>query len=184
MASSSYKALHKQATTLITGEFNVRVKKVEPTKNSKQNSMFKMQWVVEDGPHQGHTFYSNINVSPDSSAAMRMFFGHMAILGADEAFFTSLPDDLTQEQQDDLIAQKIDGARAVIEVGNRPWQGVDREDVKAIKKPGAMTGGVASPMAGMTGGGATVAAPQVQAATPTLPPSPMAPSTPPPATPY
>lgn len=187
MASSSYKALHKEATTILTGDFNVVFTEVTPTKSSTDKSMFKYKAKVEDGPHQGHVFYGQITVSPESTGAMRMFFGQMAALGADEAFFNSLPDDISQEQADGLIAQKIEGARAQITVENRPYLGVDRESVKTIKAPGPMTGGVASPMAGMTGSGATVAAPTVS---PSLPPSPAqpsgpaAPTTAAPATPY
>jgi hypothetical protein len=189
MASNVYGNLHKTATTMLEGDFNCVLVEVKPTKNSKNNSMFKCKWRVEDGPHQGHTFYQNINVTPENPVAMRIFFGHMDILGANALFFQSLAGDLTIEQSDDEICRKIDGARAVLEIGVREWQGRKSEDVKNLKRPGAMTGGVASPMGSAGPVQATQLPTASPAATPTspspsLPPSPVAPVNSPPPTPY
>lgn len=186
VASSTYGSLRKEAMTVLEGEFNVVFQSVEATKSGSGKSMFKFKARTEDGPHEGHMFYGNITVSPESQPAMKIFFTQMETLGADEAFFNSLPNDLSQEQADELIARKIEGARAKVRITKREWQGVERENVDAIMKPGPMTGGVASPLASMGGVQATQLPSSTPAATPTSPAptaGPVAPTAAPP-TPY
>lgn len=136
--------LHKDSTTVIEGEFPVTIVEANATKTSTDKPMIKCKLKVESGVHAGHVLFHNFTVSAESTAAMRMFFSHMSVLGLDANFFATNP---TMEQ----VAQALVQRRATAEVGSRVWQGAAREEVKSWK-PILGPGGNAGPAAILGGG--------------------------------
>ena len=138
--------LHKDATTVLEGEFPVIVTEaVAGSAATSGNPMIKAKLRVESGTFAGRTLFHNFNVTPDNPAAMRMFFGQMSVFGIDGTFFARFP-----RASVDQIAQALLGRKAIAVVGSREWQGALREDIKNWKPapggPGASSSGIGGPL--------------------------------------
>ena len=135
----NWKDLHKDATTVLTGDFPVVVVTAVATTSSGGKPMIKATLKIESGTFAGRTLFNNFNVTADNPSAMRIFFGQMSVLGLGTPFWNTNP---TMEQ----VAAALVGRRAIVTVGVRQWQGTDREQVEnwkpAVGGPGGGGQGV------------------------------------------
>lgn len=150
MAERSWGDLHKDAMTTITGDFPVIIVEASAVKSQNDKDMIKYKAKIETGPYAGRALSGNFVVSPESSGAMRMFFLHMAVLGLDEGFWAANPTAPMEH-----VAKMIEGRRAIATVGTRQWQGQDREEIQAWKKPTGPGGSAPVGVLGGFGGGLT-----------------------------
>lgn len=118
--------LHKDATTVLTGDFPVVITAATATQSSNGKPMIKATLKIESGTFSGRTLYNNFNVTADNPSAMRIFFGQMSVLGLGTPFWNTSP---TMEQ----VAAALVGRRAIVTVGSRQWQGTDREQIENWK---------------------------------------------------
>jgi len=119
------------------GDYDVVVTKAESKKSSNEKTMIVAEFRVLNGPCAGKYIWNNFVVTEDKPRALAFFFRHLAVLGADAAFFASNP---TPEQ----VAAKIVGAQCTASVGHRTYQGVVRNQVGGIR---SLIGGVSAPPA-------------------------------------
>lgn len=161
----NWKAMHKDATTVLEGEFPLVIVEAVAAKSSNDKDMIKWKAKVEAGPYAGRPLWGNFTISPESPGAMRILFSHLAVLGIDEKFFEKYP-----EAPVALIAQAIIGRKAIGVIGVRQWNGQDREEVQQWKPAlgagnaslgvlGGFGGGPASLPAGLGGSPSTPATP-------------------------
>lgn len=144
----NWATLHKDATTVLQGEFPVEVVQADATESSTGKPMIKCKLKITSGTYANRVLYNNFTISAESPAAMKMFFSHMAIFGLDSRFFTA-----NQSAPTSVIAAALVGRRAVAEVGVREWKGVEQEDIKswkvAVGGPGAGTPGPVGRLGGV-----------------------------------
>ena len=140
MSTINWASLHKDATTILEGEFTVVVVESVATKSSNDKPMIKVKHRVESGPKAGQTLFDQFVISAENGNAMRIFFGQMAIFGLDSGFFQR-----NSNAPLETIAQALLGRRAVAVVEPREWNGTLRETIKEYKKalggPGGGSGG-------------------------------------------
>jgi len=164
--------LHKDAITVLTGDFPVVVTSATASQSSTGKPMIKATLKIESGTFAGRTLFNNFNVTADNPSAMRIFFGQMSVLGLNTAFWNSNP---TLEQ----VAAALVGRRAVVTVGSRQWQGTDREQIENWKPAvGGPGGGGQGALGGFSTG--PTATPQAAVREPVA----VQPSTPAPADPF
>lgn len=159
MSSINFGDLFKEATTLVTGEFDGIVSESTLTNSSNGKPMIRVKLQIEGGPNHGKTFFTQFVITVDNPTAMRMFFGNMKAFGLDKAYFETNP---APEQ----VAAAIQGKRCRFVVDVRQWQGVDRENVKEVKPPLAGMAGLPTPGAV---GPTTVGVPSPSAGVPAPP---------------
>jgi Protein of unknown function (DUF669) len=135
---------------LPNGDYDAQVTRPEATTSSTGKPMFKVTFKIITGAFAGRTVPNQFVVSAENPNAMAMFFTHMKNLGLDKDFFNANP---TNEQ----VAAALDGRVALITLGQRVWQGTNRNEVKAVKPAR-----VAAP--------AAAGVPQVPQAAPPAPP--------------
>lgn len=126
MSGIDWATMHKDAHTVLEGDFGIVVSEAKPGESSNKKPMIKCVLVIESGPYTGRKIYHNFTVSPESQIAMQMFFRALKVLGVGESFFAQNP---TTEG----IAQAIIGKRAMVTLEPREWQGQARENVKSWK---------------------------------------------------
>lgn len=115
---------------LPVGKYTARVVEAEVSETSTGKVRFKCRLEVEDvGPHQGKTFFNGFVVSPESEAAMKIFFRHMAALGLGPDYFAAGP-------SDEQVAADLIDKRGVFTIKHREYNGNTYEDVKGIKPAG------------------------------------------------
>jgi hypothetical protein len=136
--------LHKDATTVLTGDFPVVITAATATQSSGGKPMIKVTMKIESGTFSGRTLFNNFNVTADNPNAMRIFFGQMSVLGLGTPFWNTGP---TMEQ----VASALVGRRAIVTVGSRQWQGTDREQIENWKPAvGGPGGGGQGALGGFT----------------------------------
>lgn len=145
MSGFSFKQLRQDAVTVIEGTFIAAIVSAEAKTNSKGNPMWKCKWQIQVGTYAGRPIYQNFNLTPESPAALKMFFGQMAVLGLGADFFD-------REPSEEDVAKALEGRVAEIEVGKRSWNGADQEEIKQIKPAPMGFGGaaVSQPTGGAT----------------------------------
>jgi hypothetical protein len=143
-------------------DFVIQDANYKPTSTGKD--MFVIKAVVESGPSKNKAVWHNFVVSPESPAAMEVFFRQMNVLGMGKDFWRRDP---TNEQ----IVNGLKGRRFCGSVEVRPYNGVDRNDIKVIKPPKGAAGGSTPPPPPPPPAPAPVAA-----ATPPPPPAPAPPA--------
>jgi len=144
--------------------------------SSNGKPMIKTRWRITEGPHVDKKVGTQFVVSAESAVALKIFFQQMAALGLTADYFASNP-------KMPEVANALRGRVAVVTLGIRAWQGVDRNEFKAIRAfpegvplpPGAVTG--TPTRIGMAAGGA----PSPLTSAPGSPPSPVAAAAPTPA---
>ena len=143
------------------GEYDAKVVDAEDTTSTTGKLMFKVKFEITSGPHSPRKVPTQLVVSDDNPMALAIFFRNMNSLGLNEAFFTQNPAPAQ-------IASALQNRTCRINIGRRTWQGVERNEVKAILPP--LGGGPVAP------GVATGPAVPMPTGMPT--PGPAAPSTP------
>jgi hypothetical protein len=138
VADLNFKQLRQDAMTVITGLFVASIVEATVVTNSKGNPMIKTKWKIQSGPYAGRPLYNNFNITVDSPAALKMFFGQMSILGMDAAYFDRLPSGDAGVNQ---IARDMIGKTAELKVGSRMWNGTEQENIEEIRAAPAGFGG-------------------------------------------
>lgn len=141
----------------------------EATTSSNGKPMIKSRWRITEGPFTDRKVGTNFVISAESAVALKIFFQQMAELGLTADYFASKPA-MTE------VANALRGRVAVVTLGVRAWQGVDRNEFKNLR---AFPEGVPLPPGAVTGvpqriGMATGGAPSPIATPPASPPSPVA----------
>jgi len=144
VADLNFGKMRQDAMTVLTGDFIVRCIEAKPTKNSNGDDMIKTKLQIIAGPYTGRNLPNNFNIIPSNVPALQMFFSHMNCFGLDDAYFNTLPNGETGVHK---IAQDLIGRVVEVKVGSRKWQGVDRENIEAIKPAPAGLGGAGQPVA-------------------------------------
>lgn len=83
---------------------------------------------VESGPYKGRVVFNTFYISPDSPAALGIFFRQMATLGLDAAFFKTNP-------TDDQIVAGLLNKHFSGTVKTSEWQGKKRNEFSGINAP-------------------------------------------------
>lgn len=176
MGSTKWGQMYKESTATLEGDFAVVIVDASAAKTSTGKDQIKCKMKVESGPYAGRVVFNNFVISPESPNAQRMFFQHLAVLGLDEAFFATVP----EENDIAYIATALKNRRAIVTMGTEKYQGQDRERVKNWKPAeggaaplgadfGASSGisGLSGMSTGSVGTPATV--PPVPASVPSVP---------------
>lgn len=125
------------------GEYEVEVGKTGVKKtNAGDKDMILVYYRALSGPMMGKgTVLNRMTLSPESEQAMGIFFREMDAMGITSEFFgpgTSVED----------IANALVGRRCRVQIVVTQWNGEDRNEVTAIRKP-LPTGAVAPPQPGI-----------------------------------
>jgi hypothetical protein len=119
--------------------------------NAKRSSSGKAGWGVKfkvvGGPHDGAGVWNNFYLSPESPAALSIFFRDLASLGVTSEFLNGLnPENDTDCEK---IAEAIsDAGRAVkIKVKTGEWNGEAKNEVDRISKSNRASNGADAPQA-------------------------------------
>lgn len=105
------------------GDYELKV--VEATAKVAQSgkTMFAVKAQVQGGAHNNRLVWDNLVVTPDSPAALGMFFRKMAALGLNREFFSSSPSNAQIEAA--LQSRSFRG-----QIGSRTWQGQKKNEIK------------------------------------------------------
>lgn len=125
-------------TPLPNDTYDVFVDTAEATQSSTGKDMIKVQFKVQNGPHEGRKVFNQFVISPDNANSLAFFFRHMASMGLDEAFFAANPPLTT-------VAATLVGRACRIKVGTKEYQGQDRNEVQQVLPPTAGTATTAPP---------------------------------------
>jgi hypothetical protein len=170
MATVDYGLLAAQAAKglepLPAIDYNAEITNAEYRPSSNDNPMYRIEFTIVDGPHKNRKVFTNFTLKLENPNSVGYFFGKMAALGLDAAFFAGLP----EANKEALICQTLLGRRAVITVGpGKPYQGRVRDEVKNIK-PATVPATTAPPEVAVAAPAVAVAAPAVATAVATGPP--------------
>lgn len=113
-------------STVPAGTYNAAITKCEavPTKTGKP--MLKTQFKIFGGPQDGRLVFTQFVLSADNANALGFFFRHMAALGLPSEYFAQNP-------PMDAVAAALLNRQATIDVVIKPYQGVDKNEISAIK---------------------------------------------------
>ena len=129
MSSLNWSDLVKEAgevgnyEPLPDGDYDLKVVEATAKVSQSGKTMFSLKTEVQAGPHARRLVWDNLVVSPDSSAALGMFFKKMAALGLNRSYFDQNPSNAQIEQA--LIGRTFRG-----QVGSRIWQGNKKNEIK------------------------------------------------------
>jgi hypothetical protein len=129
-------------TVLSPGEYDVYVHSASGGTTSTGKDRIRVTFKVEDGPQAGQVVVNDFVITPDSTTAMGIFFRHMTVLGAGDAYFTANPTASVETIAAHLQAHR---ARCRLRTSTREWQGQTRTNVDAILPPHAGTATQAPP---------------------------------------
>jgi Protein of unknown function (DUF669) len=136
--SSMYDEAGESSGPLPVGDYPFVVQGAEYKPTSTGKDMFVIKAVVEDGPNKNRAVWHNFVVSPESAPAMEVFFRQMNVLGMGKDFWKRDP-------SNDQIINALKGRRFIGSVEVKPYNGVDRNNIKVIKAPKAAAGPSAPP---------------------------------------
>lgn len=160
-------------TPVPAGPYDVFVEGAEATSTKTGKVMFKIRLKIYGGPYDGKTIFTNQTVSPESPAALGMFFRFMEAFGIDVV--TQFPGD--PESTKHAIAAALVGRYANVTVAIKTDDYGTKNEVKSAKPYGGVAAAVpAAPAAPVPP--APPAAP-VPPAAPPAPPAPAAAPAPP-----
>jgi len=174
MSSLNWSDLVKEAgevgnyEPLPDGDYDLKVTEATAKVSQSGKTMFSLKTEVQAGPHAKRLVWDNLVVSPDSSAALGMFFKKMSALGLNKAYFDQNPSNAQIEQA--LIGRSFRG-----QVGSRVWQGSKKNEIKMYYV--LPTDATATPVAASAPAPAPAPAPVAAAPAPAPAPAPAAPIT-------
>ena len=153
------------------GDYDLVVQEIVAKVSQSGKTMFSLKAQVQGGAHNKRLVWDNLVVTPESPAALGMFFRKMAALGLGREFFATSPSNAAIEQ-----AAKGRAFRA--QVGSRTWQGQKKNEIKMYYVATSPVGSPAAPAAAAPAPApAPAAAPVAEAPAP-------APAVAPPAAPF
>lgn len=152
------------------GDYDLTVMEATAKVSQSGKTMFAIKAQVQNGPHAKRLIWDNLVVTPDSSAALGMFFRKMGALGLGREFFSSNPSNAQ-------IEAALKGRSFRAQVGSRTWQGTKKNEIKMyFASPVAGTATAAAPAPAPAAAPAPAPAPApaaapVAAAAPIAPPA-------------
>jgi hypothetical protein len=151
------------------GDYDLVVLEAVAKVSQSGKTMFALKAQVQNGAHAKRLVWDNLVVTPDSPAALGMFFRKMGALGLGREFFATNPSNAAIEQ-----AAKGRAFRA--QVGSRTWQGQKKNEIKMYYTATAGSVPTAAPVAAAPApapapapAAAPAPAPEVAAAPPSAP---------------
>jgi hypothetical protein len=129
MSSLNWSDLVKEAgetssyEPLPDGDYALKVIEATAKVSQSGKTMFAITTEVQGGPHAKRRVWDNLVVSPDSAAALGIFFKKMEALGLPRSYFDQNP---TNAQIEAAIRDRVFRGR----VGSRVWQGAKKNEIK------------------------------------------------------
>lgn len=129
MSSLNWSDLVKEAgetssyEPLPDGDYALKVIEATAKVSQSGKTMFAITTEVQGGPHAKRRVWDNLVVSPDSAAALGIFFKKMEALGLPRSYFDQNP---TNAQIEAAIRDRVFRGR----VGSRVWQGNKKNEIK------------------------------------------------------
>lgn len=108
---------------LPAADYDLKIVKSEAKMASTGKLMFAVTSEVTSGPYKNRKLWSNIVVSHDNPTALGIFFRQMNALGIDKGFFSTNP-------SDSQVAEALMGREYRGQVGIKPYNGQDRNEIK------------------------------------------------------
>jgi len=105
------------------GDYDLIVLEATAKVAQSGKTMFAIKAQVQGGAHAKRLVWDNLVVTPDSPAALGMFFRKMAALGLGREYFATAPSNAAIE-----AALKNRAFRA--QVGSRTWNGSKKNEIK------------------------------------------------------
>lgn len=144
------------------GTYDFFVEKAEHRKSQKGKDGYNITAVVETGPYKKRKVFETFWISPESNAAMGIFFRQMGNLGLGNAFWDSEPDD-------NDIVNALQGKRFQGTVTTEEYQNKKNNRINGVNPPRATSavefdGGAVSQAAASV---AALSTPSTPTATPT-----------------
>ena len=114
-------------TPVPAGTYQVKIHSAEAQKTANAKDMIKAVFSIVGGPYDGRRLFNNFTISPESPAAMKFFFQHMAAFGIDAGFFSMKPSIAA-------VAAELERRQVIanVVVGMKVWNNEDRNEVKSI----------------------------------------------------
>jgi hypothetical protein len=106
------------------GPYTVECEKAEATTSSTQKPQIRVTLRVLGGDHNGRKLFDQFTLTAGNPTALGFWFDNMAAFGLDRSFFASNP-------LMPYIAQMLMQRQCNVVVGIEPYQGVDRNKIKA-----------------------------------------------------
>lgn len=144
------------------GTYSCEIVHSEATTTNNGKDMIKVRFKVVEGMHAGKVIFNNFVISPESSGAMKWFFGHMRALGLPAEYFKAEP--APAQVATDLLGRR---ANVTVKQG-KPYKGQPQIEVEKIEA----IAGVPQPPLGAVPQIPTPAAP-IPATAPVSPASPL-----------
>jgi hypothetical protein len=129
MSSLNWSDLVKEAgetssfEPLPDGDYALKVIEATAKVSQSGKTMFAVTTEVQGGPHAKRRIWDNLVVSPDSAAALGIFFKKMEALGLPKTYFDQNP---TNAQIEAALRDRSFRGR----VGSRTWQGKKSNEIK------------------------------------------------------
>ena len=123
------------------GDYDLVVLEATAKVSQSGKTMFAVKAQVEGGAHNKRLVWDNLVVSPDSQAALGIFFKKMNALGLPREYFMQQP-----QPSNAQIEQILAGRRFRAQVGTRTWQGQKKNEIKNYY-PAVATTTAAAPVA-------------------------------------
>ncbi len=145
------------------GDYDLQVLEAIAKVAQSGKTMFAIKAQVTAGAHAKRFVWDNLVVTPDSPAALGMFFRKMTALGLGREFFASNP---TNAQIEAALKNRTFRAQ----VGSRTWNGSKKNEIKMyFTAAAANTTNTATVAPAPAPAAATAAAPAAPPAPPTAP---------------
>ena len=122
------------------GDYDLTVLEATAKVSQSGKTMFAIKAQVTTGAHAKRLIWDNLVITPESSAALGMFFRKMAALGLGREFFASNPSNAQ-------IEAALKGRSFRAQVGSRTWQGNKKNEIKRyyVAAAAATTAAAAAP---------------------------------------
>ena len=119
------------------GDYDVRVLDASEDKSSTGKLMIRVKFEIITGPHAPRKIPTQFVLSDENPMALAIFFRHMQSMGLNADFFSQLPPPVGDSmlQAGAMIASALLNRQCRVTLGIRAWQGVDRNEVKAVLPP-------------------------------------------------
>jgi hypothetical protein len=156
------------------GDYDLQI--IEATAKVAQSgkTMFAVKAQVTAGAHAKRLVWDNLVVTPDSPAALGMFFRKMAALGLGREFFGANPSNAQ-------IEAALQNRTFRAQIGSRTWNGSKKNEIKmyyvanaAAAAPTTAAAPAPAPAPAPAAAPAPAPAPAAAAAVPPAPPAPPA----------
>lgn len=131
MATVNLRDAYRQATTVLTGDFQGRIVGAEARISTSGNEMINLTLQIEGGPHHGFTTTDRLVMSPKT---MVMFFERIAIMGLKGDWFD--PADGKPVPTLEATAQELIGRPVGFTlVKGKEFRGRVKEEVSYYREP-------------------------------------------------